>query len=193
MAFVCRASLVESARRLKGTIAMTTLLFDRIAAPEGAPFEEVWIAVDDGKLVALDFKGFEARMRRLLAKRYARVEFAAKSNPCGFADRLHDYFDGDLGALNDVPVDTGGTEFQRAAWRALRDIPAGQTATYGEQAARVGRPAAVRAIGAANGQNPVAIVVPCHRVVGANGTLTGYAGGVETKHWLLRHEGALLA
>ena len=171
---------------------MTTLLFDRITGPRGAPFEEVFIAVDGARLVALDFKGFEARMRRLLAKRYASVTFMEKSDPCGFAGRLRRYFHGELDALNDIPVDTGGTVFQQAAWRALRDIPAGQMATYGEQAARVGRPAAVRAIGAANGQNPVAIVVPCHRVVGANGTLTGYAGGVESKHWVLRHEGALL-
>lgn len=171
---------------------MTTLLIDRIAGPRDAPFEEVWIAVDGDKLVALDFNGFEARMRRLLAKRYANATFAEKSDPCGFAGLLRRYFKGALDALDEIAVDTGGTLFQRAAWQALRTIPAGTVATYGEQAARVGRPSAVRAIGAANGQNPVAIVVPCHRVVGANGTLTGYAGGLDTKHWLLRHEGALL-
>ncbi len=171
---------------------MTTLLLDRIAAPRAAPFEEVWIAVDRDQLVALDFKGYEARMRRLLAKRYARVDFVEKADPCGFSGRLQRYFEGELDALDDIPVETGGTAFQQAAWRALRTIPAGTTATYGEQAARVGRPSAVRAIGAANGQNPVAIVVPCHRVVGANGALTGYAGGVDTKHWLLRHEKAML-
>jgi methylated-DNA-[protein]-cysteine S-methyltransferase len=171
---------------------MTTLLLDRIAGPSDAPFEEVWIAVDGDKLVALDFNGFEARMRRLLAKRYARVTFSEKSDPCGFSGRLQRYFEGELDALNDIPVDTGGTTFQQAAWQALRSIPAGTMATYGEQAARVGRPRAVRAIGAANGRNPVAIVVPCHRVVGANGALTGYAGGVATKRWLLRHEKAML-
>ena len=174
----------------------TTLWFDRILAPRGkhgaAPFQEILIAVNNGKLAALDFNGYEARMQRLLAKRYAPVKFVEKSNPCGFAARLRSYFAGELDALNEIPVDTGGTEFQRAAWQALRTIPAGRTATYAEQAARIGRPTAVRAIGAANGQNPVAIVLPCHRVVGANGSMTGYAGGIATKLWLLRHEGTAL-
>ena len=171
----------------------TTLWFDRIAAPRGnqgaAPFAEILIAVDNGKLAALDFNGYEARMQRLLSKRYEEVKFTEKSNPCGFSACLRAYLAGQLDALDAIPVDTGGTEFQRAAWQALRTIPAGSTATYAEQAARIGRPKAVRAIGAANGQNPVAIVLPCHRVVGANGSMTGYAGGVATKEWLLRHEG----
>ena len=171
----------------------TTLWFDRIAAPRGkqgaAPFAEILIAVDNGKLAALDFNGYEARMQRLLSKRYEAVKFTKKSNPCGFSACLRAYLAGELDALDAIPVDTGGTEFQRAAWQALRTIPAGSTATYAEQAARIGRPKAVRAIGAANGQNPIAIVLPCHRVVGADGSMTGYAGGVATKEWLLRHEG----
>ena len=161
-----------------------TLWFDRITVPRSkhgaAPFQEILIAVDNGKLAALDFNGYEERMQRLLAKRYTEVKFTEKSNPCGFAARLRSYLAGELDALNEIPVDTGGTEFQRAAWQALRTIPAGHTATYAEQAARIGKPKAVRATGAANGQNPVAIVLPCHRVVGANGSMTGYAGGVAT-------------
>jgi O-6-methylguanine DNA methyltransferase len=102
--------------------------------------------------------------------------------------RMQAYFEGELDAFRGLEVRTGGTAFQSAAWLALRGIPAGRTATYREQAARVGRPAAVRAIGAANGQNPLAIVLPCHRVVGSNGALTGYAGGLATKQWLLAHE-----
>jgi methylated-DNA-[protein]-cysteine S-methyltransferase len=101
---------------------------------------------------------------------------------------LNAYFAGELDALNDVPVATGGTEFQRKVWRALRMIPAGATMSYGELAAKIGRPSASRAVGAANGSNPVAIVVPCHRVIGANGTLTGYGGGLPRKRWLLDHE-----
>ena len=171
----------------------TTLWFDRIAAPRSkhgpAPFAEILIAVDNGKLAALDFNGYEARMQRLLSKRYDEVKLTEKSNPCGFSACLRAYLAGELDALNEIPVDTGGTEFQRAAWQALRTIPVGRTATYAEQATRIGRPKAVRAIGAANGQNPIAIVLPCHRVVGANGSMTGYAGGVATKEWLLRHEG----
>ena len=175
------------------TSMSTTFWFDRIAAPRSkygaAPFNEILIAVDGGKLAALDFNGYEARMQRLLAQRYTAVKFTEKSNPCGFSACLRSYLAGELDALDGIPVDTGGTEFQRAAWQALRTIPAGRTATYAEQAARIGRPKAVRAIGAANGQNPVAIVLPCHRVIGASGALTGYAGGLATKQWLLRHEG----
>ena len=85
-----------------------------------------------------------------------------------------------------------GTPFQKRVWEALRTVPAGKTASYAELAVRVGSPAAVRAVGAANGANPVAIVVPCHRIIGSNGTLTGYGGGLERKTWLLRHEGGRL-
>jgi methylated-DNA-[protein]-cysteine S-methyltransferase len=85
-------------------------------------------------------------------------------------------------------VATNGTDFQKSVWHALRAIPAGQTVTYGELARRLGQPTAMRAVGLANGANPIGIVVPCHRVVGANGTLTGYAGGLERKRWLLAHE-----
>ena len=99
------------------------------------------------------------------------------------------YFDGDLRGLDGLTVKTGGTAFQRAVWAALRAIPAGETRSYGQLAAAVGAPKAVRAAGLANGQNPVAVIVPCHRVIGANGTLTGYAGGLERKQWLLAHEG----
>jgi methylated-DNA-[protein]-cysteine S-methyltransferase len=83
-----------------------------------------------------------------------------------------------------------GTEFQKAAWAALSRIPVGETRSYGAQAAAIGRPAAVRAVGMANGRNPIGVVVPCHRVIGADGALTGYGGGLERKRWLLRHEGA---
>jgi len=107
--------------------------------------------------------------------------------------RLAAYFDGDLGALAELPVLTDGTPFQRRVWDELRRIPVGQTISYAELARRIGKPKAMRAVGAANGKNPVAIVVPCHRVVAANGTLWGYGGGLPRKAWLLKHEGALLA
>ena len=113
-----------------------------------------------------------------------------------FADavaQLDEYFAGQRTTF-DLPVDDagiGGTEFQRRVWRALRDIPHGQTVSYGELARRLGQPAAVRAVGLANGRNPLSIVVPCHRVVGANGALTGYGGGIERKRWLLAHEATL--
>jgi methylated-DNA-[protein]-cysteine S-methyltransferase len=93
----------------------------------------------------------------------------------------------------DLPLAPVGTPFQRAVWRALRDIPYGETRSYGQIAAAIGDPAAVRAVGAANGRNPLALIVPCHRVIGASGALTGYAGGLERKRWLLGHEREVLA
>lgn len=102
-------------------------------------------------------------------------------------EQLAAYFAGELRRF-DLPLATGGTPFQRDVWAALRDVPYGTTCTYGDLAAALGRPTAVRAVGAANGRNPVCLVVPCHRVVGAAGALTGYAGGVERKAWLLAHE-----
>ena len=93
----------------------------------------------------------------------------------------------------DLQLDLRGTEFQVAAWKALADIPYGRTASYGQQAASIGRPKAVRAIGGANGRNPVAIVLPCHRIVGADGSLTGFGGGIAVKQWLLQHERSVIA
>jgi O-6-methylguanine DNA methyltransferase len=107
-------------------------------------------------------------------------------------DAIAAYFAGDLTALDRVPVKTNGTTFQKDVWSALRSIPAGETVSYGALAARIGRPRAVRAVGLANGRNPVGVIVPCHRVIGANGTLTGYAGGVERKRALLAHEGVMV-
>ena len=104
--------------------------------------------------------------------------------------QLTEYFEGSRTEF-DLPLDLRGTEFQKAAWQALADIPYGTTASYAEQASRIGRPTAVRAIGAANGRNPLSIVLPCHRVVGSNGSLTGFAGGLDSKQLLLQHEGAL--
>ena len=99
-------------------------------------------------------------------------------------------FTGELHALDALPVATGGSAFQRRVWRALRDIPPGTTISYAELALRVERPSAFRAVGLANGANPIGIVVPCHRVIGSDGSLTGYGGGLERKRWLLAHEGA---
>ncbi len=105
----------------------------------------------------------------------------------GVVDQLHAYFDGDLTEFQ-VPIRLEGTDFQRRVWSHLQDIPYGETISYGELARRVGSPKASRAVGLANGRNPVSIIVPCHRVIGANGQLTGYGGGLERKTWLLEHE-----
>lgn len=119
-------------------------------------------------------------------------EIVNTCNPGGFTSILADYFAGRLNALDNLPVNMGGSGFQQTVWQALREIPLGTTTSYGELAAKLGRPSAARAVGLANGSNPISIVVPCHRVIGANGSLTGYGGGLERKAWLLRHEGCLL-
>jgi O-6-methylguanine DNA methyltransferase len=145
---------------------------------------------DQDRLRALDFADFETRMRTLLARHYGTVELIPRSAPSPASKAIGDYLGGNLEALDDLEVATGGTEFQRQVWAALRAIPVGETLSYSGLAKRIGRPKAVRAVGLANGSNPIAVVVPCHRVIGASGHLTGYAGGVERKAWLLRHEGA---
>jgi len=106
------------------------------------------------------------------------------------SEQLAEYFAGTRTAF-DVPLDAGGTPFERRVWDALRAIPYGTTVSYGEVARRLGDLRATRAVGAANGKNPIPIIVPCHRVIGANGALTGFGGGLDRKRWLLEHEGAL--
>lgn len=161
------------------------LTLDRLPSPVG----EVLVVTDaDGVLRALDFAEFEPRMMRLLARHAPGFSLSAGPAPKAVRQAIADYFAGDLDAIGRLPAKTAGTDFQRAVWRALRDIPPGQTRTYGQLAAAIGSPRAVRAAGLANGQNPIAIGAPCHRVIGANGTLTGYAGGLERKRWLLAHE-----
>lgn len=143
-------------------------------------------------LRALDWDDCEARMTRLLTRHYGLGYTLVSGRISPRVRRaLRRYFDGDLDALADVQVATGGTAFQRRVWSALRDIPAGTTTTYGALARTIGSPNAVRAVGLANGANPIGIVVPCHRVIGASGALTGYAGGIARKRWLLSHERAL--
>ena len=165
-----------------------TLTLDRVATPVG----EVLLVTDgEGAVRALDFCDYEARMLRLL-RRHCDDEprLVAGRAPETVRRAVEAYFAGEVRALDGVMVKTGGTAFQKAIWAALRAIPAGETRSYGQLAAAIGAPRAVRAAGLANGQNPVAVIVPCHRVIGSNGTLTGYAGGLERKRWLLAHEGA---
>ena len=164
-----------------------TLILDRIASPVG---EVLLVADAEGAVRALDFADYEVRMRRLLARHCPGAALVEGRAPEPLRRAVAAYFEGDLRALDGVQVKTGGTAFQRAVWAALRAIPAGETRSYGQLAAAGGAPKAVRAAGLANGQNPVAVIVPCHRVIGANGALTGYAGGLERKRWLLAHESA---
>ncbi|MEH2560141.1 methylated-DNA-[protein]-cysteine S-methyltransferase [Bradyrhizobium algeriense] len=145
-------------------------------------------------LRALDWLNFEDRVHRLLRLHYGvggyRLVQAADQSAA--RQSLEKYFAGDVRAIDEISVETGGTPFQREVWSALRKIPAGKTTSYGLLATEIDRPNAIRAVGMANGSNPVGIVVPCHRVIGKDSSLTGYGGGLERKRWLLEHEGVLL-
>ncbi|WP_372917570.1 methylated-DNA--[protein]-cysteine S-methyltransferase [Sandarakinorhabdus sp.] len=149
------------------------------------------ITAADGTLHALDFADFTDRLHRLFARHHPGAALAEGPAPAALTAAVTAYFAGDLAALDALPLAGIGSEFQRRVWAALRRIPAGETRSYGQLAASIGQPAASRAVGLANGANPIGIAVPCHRVIGSGGALTGYAGGVERKAWLLRHEGAL--
>ncbi len=144
----------------------------------------------DGVVRVLDFNNDSPRTARLVRTWYRDLPVEPGAAPRPVAEALAAYFAGEMTALDRVPWRTVGTDFQQAVWRALLDIPAGETTTYAALAARIGRPTAVRAVGHANGANPVGVVIPCHRVIGSDGTLTGYGGGIERKRWLLEHERA---
>jgi methylated-DNA-[protein]-cysteine S-methyltransferase len=165
------------------------LLVDRMDTPLG---ELAIVADEAGRLRALDWIDHDAGMQRSLRRRYGAHGFSLHraQNPAGITAAMRAYFAGHLAAIDELPVATGGTAFQKEVWGALRHIRCGETISYGELARRIGRPAAVRAVGLANGANPIAIVVPCHRVIGSDGSLTGYGGGLEKKRWLLAHERA---
>ncbi len=163
---------------------MTRLNLETIESPLGI----LLLASSSEAVFALEFEEFDERMKRLMGE----AEFVPAHRKTDFRRRIDDYFGGDCAAVETIAVRSLGTPFQTRVWEALRSIPVAHTATYGELAERIGQPAAARAVGHANSLNPVAIIQPCHRVIGASGKLTGYAGGLERKHWLLRHEGALL-
>lgn len=164
------------------------LFLDRAPSPIG----ELLIVTDEtGLLRALDFHDHKDRLDRLLRTHYRALRPDPGDAPATIRDAMAAYFAGQFDALGRIAWATNGTPFQHAVWTALTQIPAGKTITYFELARRAGRPAAVRAAGHANGSNPLSIVAPCHRVIGMDGALTGYGGGIERKRWLLAHEGAL--
>jgi methylated-DNA-[protein]-cysteine S-methyltransferase len=159
------------------------LTVDRIESPIGP----LTVVERDDRLCLLHF-GKTTGLRAIVSRWYPE-EKPLSEGTSATRTVLRRYFDGDLRVLDSVQVELNGTPFQQRVWNALRAIPAGSTLSYSELARRVGAQAAVRAVGAANGANPVALVVPCHRVIGANGTLVGYGGGLPRKRWLLAHEG----
>ena len=162
---------------------------ERMNTPTG----RMLIVTDDhDRLRAADWEYYEDRMQRLLQRHCGdgAIRLCAAARPSPARRGLQAYFDGDLRAIDGVATATNGTAFQHAVWAALREIPVGSTISYGQLAARLGRATAVRAVGLANGANPTPVVVPCHRVIGADGSLTGFGGGLDRKRWLLAHEGA---
>jgi O-6-methylguanine DNA methyltransferase len=160
------------------------LKFERFESPIG----DILIAHDGKQICNLEFADCEDRMQRMLARHFGAIEAERTSARGEFGKALRRYFKGEVTAIDDLPVARIGTPFQQRAWAALRRIPAGQTRSYGEQARSIRAPKAARAVGLANHLNPIGIVVPCHRVRGADGKLTGYAGGLERKRWLIDHE-----
>jgi len=168
-------------------MSMPTVL-SCIASPLGT----ILVVTEAERLLALDWEDYRPRMERLLRvqRGLAPSDLTPARAPRALTQGLARYFAGELRALDGIDVGMCGTPFQRSVWAALQQIPAGQTLSYGALAGRIGRPGAVRAVGAANGANPISLVVPCHRVIGADRKLTGYAGGLTRKHWLLDHERA---
>lgn len=170
----------------------TAFVIDSLPSPIGT----MLVVIDDhGRLRALDWEEHEARLHQSLHRQYGRDRISLLLGRAADPIRqaLDAYFAGDLAALDRIPVQTAGTPFQRQVWAALRGIRAGRTLSYGALARSIGRPAAVRAVGHANGANPISVVIPCHRLIGANASLTGYGGGLHRKRWLLTHEGVDLA
>jgi methylated-DNA-[protein]-cysteine S-methyltransferase len=163
------------------------LNYDQLESPIGS----ILLAVEGGQLCALEFADSETRFAASLRRRYGSVSLHAAADPCEFSSRLRAYFAGELHTIDGIAVCTGGTSFQQQVWAALRAIPPGTTRSYGALAAQLGNPAAARAVGAANGRNPISIVIPCHRLIGSDGRLVKYGGGMDRKGWLLRHEGAM--
>ena len=163
------------------------LSLDRLPTPLG---EALLVTDAQGWLRGLDWADHEARLRRLLALQNGAWPIGSGRAPQAIRCALDGYFAGDLTRLGTIAWRTGGTPFQRSVWAELARIPPGATLSYGALAARLGCPKAVRAVGLANGANPVSLVVPCHRVIGADGSLTGYGGGLARKRWLLAHEAA---
>jgi len=166
-----------------------TFGLDRLQTPIGAA---LLVTDAEGALRALDWEEYEPRMRQLLRQQHGHARLQDARAPEYLRAALSAYFAGELAALDAIKWRVAGTAFQRKVWAALRTIPVGTTTSYGALAARLAMPQAVRAVGHANGSNPISIVVPCHRVIGANGALTGYGGGLHRKRWLLEHEGVVL-
>lgn len=161
--------------------------FDRLDTPIGTA---LLVTDDEGFLRALDWSDYEERLHHLLRRHYGDYALDKAAAPRSITSALTGYFSGDLDQLRNIRWRTNGSAFQRKVWNGLHKIRAGKTSRYSAFARRLKVPKAARAVGLANGTNPVSVVVPCHRLIGADGSLTGYGGGLPRKQWLLAHEGA---
>src|SRR5215212_7641696 len=157
-----------------------------------SPLGPLTLASREGRVCLLHFGAADGGVRQALYRWYPAETIEAHGDPACAASSLQAYFDGTLNALDSIPVELNGTPFQKRVWEALRSVRPGTTAAYADIARMIQAPSAIRAVGAANGANPVAVIVPCHRIVGSNGSLTGYGGGLPRKQWLLEHEGLRL-
>ena len=157
-----------------------------------SPIGPLTIAARGDQLVMVRFGDDREHAERFLHRQEPATAIVEHHDPAGAVSALEKYFAGDLSAVDRLDVEFYGTDFQRLVWTALRRVTAGRTASYLDIANTIGAPTAVRAVGAANGANPIPIVVPCHRIIGTSGALTGYGGGLDRKRWLLEHEGVLL-
>ena len=166
-----------------------TFGLDRLQTPIGTA---LLVTDSDGLLRALDWEDHRARMDDLLRLQYGAVVLHEARGPARTRAALTGYFRGDHDRLEEIRWRVAGTPFQRRVWQALPGIPPGTTLSYGALATKIGVPKAVRALGHANGSNPLSVVLPCHRLIGANGALVKYGGGLERKRWLLQHEGVVL-
>jgi|SRR5271166_575417 len=153
-----------------------------------SPIGAIRIAHRGGRVCGLAFADRWDRAAALLRRRFGCELVEGTGCAQGAVGCIHRYFAGDLPALGEIEIELKGTPFQLAVWRRLRAIPPGTTESYGSIAAMIGAPSAVRAVGAANGSNPISLVIPCHRVIGADGSLINYGGGIERKRWLIDHE-----
>ncbi|WP_407177556.1 methylated-DNA--[protein]-cysteine S-methyltransferase [Bradyrhizobium sp. STM 3562] len=178
---------------MRGTVSANRpepLGVDRLDTPIGTA-----LLVTDckGVLCALDWEGYESRMRELLRLQHGAVVLQQGVAPQEIKAALSAYFKGELNSLRAIKWRLAGTAFQRQVWTALTEIPPGTTVSYGALAAQLGVPKAMRAVGHANGANPISVVIPCHRLIGADGSLVKYGGGLARKRWLLEHEGVRLS
>lgn len=164
---------------------MKKLISDIYQSPVG----EIFLAADENELCSLDFNDNDSRIEKLLKQRFGEYELSTKRNFLNMHERLDKYFKGDWQAFDGLAMNTHGTDFQQRVWQSLQTISTGDAISYEQLAGKIKNPKAVRAVASTNASNPIAVIIPCHRVIGKNGSLRGYTGGIDRQAWLLQHEG----